>query len=106
MLRSWALAGTLALALPFAAFANEPKGELAPPIRIMAGERPIAVDSPGHSAPFFGDLCGDGKRCLLVGQFKDGLLRIYRNVGTETAPQFEKFELLLEGKSEGRVPTG
>lgn len=105
MWKTWALAAALSLPVPFVCYADGPKGDLAPPVRIMAGDRPIFVESPGHTAPFYGDLCGDGKRCLLVGQFHNGLLRIYRNVGTDKAPKFEKFDLLLEGKPEGRVPT-
>jgi hypothetical protein len=81
-------------------------GDLTPPVRLTAGGQPIAVDSPGHSAPFVGDIDGDGKRDLLVGQFKDGLLWIYRNVGTNRHPRFAKCELLLDGQAEGRVPSG
>jgi hypothetical protein len=45
--------------------------DLAPPVRIMAGKRPVESDS-GFASPFVGDFDGDGKRDLLVGQFRQG----------------------------------
>ena len=45
--------------------------ELAPPIQLTAGSKPIDVDV-GHAAPCVADLKGAGKPCLLVGQFGDG----------------------------------
>ena len=69
--------------------------DLAPPVRVMAGGKPIDVD--GSAAPFFGDFDGDGRKDLLVGQFDYGRLRIYRNIGTDAQPEFDSFEWFKAG---------
>jgi hypothetical protein len=78
---------------------------LAPPVQIQAGGQPINVDL-GHAAPFMADLKGDGQLVLLVGQFGDGKLRLYPNVGTRTAPRFESFEWLRADGKIASVPFG
>jgi len=52
------------------------------------------------------DLGGDGKIDLLVGQFKDGKLRIYRNVGSNNDPRFASFAWFQAGGTDGKVPSG
>jgi hypothetical protein len=81
--------------------------ELAKPVRLEAGGQPINIGGVGHAAPFLADFYGDGKLHLLVGTFSEGQLRVYRNVGTNDAPKFDaKYDLLLDGKADGTVPTG
>ena len=92
----------LALAAPAA---GTPAGELAAPVRLEAGGKPIDTDV-GHAAPFVADFDGDGVRDLLVGQFGDGILWIHRNEGTDAGPKFAAGVKFKEGKKEGRVPTG
>ncbi|MEE9602830.1 MAG: FG-GAP repeat protein, partial [Thermoguttaceae bacterium] len=70
--------------------------DLAPPVRIMAGARPVESDT-GNAAPFVGDFDGDGIFDLLVGQYRQGpyykgKLRVYRNLGSNTEPRFGGFE--------------
>jgi hypothetical protein len=97
------MVGPLILALsgltPLAA--DNPAGELLPPVRLEAAGKPIDT-AIGHAAPFVGDFDGDGVRDLLVGQFGEGILWIYRNEGTNTRPKFAE-RLQFKG---GRVPTG
>lgn len=100
----WTVCAAGALALPAAA-ADPPAGAFEPPARVMCDGTPINVDI-GHAAPHFCDIDGKGVKDLLVGQFGEGKLRIYRNSGTNTHPKFDKFDWFLEGKPEGRVPTG
>jgi len=76
--------------------------DLAPPVRITAGGRPIEVE--GFAAPFVGDFDGDGKNDLLVGQYILGRLRIYRNVGTNARPKFDTFEWFKAGGRIAGVP--
>ena len=95
----WFLLGAaLTLAAP-------PQGsdELGPPVKLTADGKPINVDI-GHAAPFYGDFDGSGTRSLLVGQFNNGKLRIYRNTGTAAEPKFAGFTWFLDGKPEGTVP--
>jgi hypothetical protein len=76
-----------------------------PPVRLTAAGKPIDTDV-GHAAPFVGDFDGDGVRDLLVGQFGDGLLWIYKNEGTDAAPRLAAGVKFKEGTTDGRVPTG
>jgi Spy/CpxP family protein refolding chaperone len=85
--------------------ASERARDLAPPIKILADAKPINVDI-GHAAPCVADLAGDGTMHLLVGQFGEGKLRIYRNAGTRAEPSFDKFSWFLDGAAGGKVPAG
>jgi len=80
-------------------------GDLAPPVRIEAAGKPIDTEV-GHSAPNVADWDGDGVNDLLVGQFGDGVLWIYRNEGTNAAPKLAAGVKFKEGTPEGCVPTG
>ena len=78
-----------------------------------ARECPTIIDSArhidteiGHAAPFVGDFYGRGVNDLLVGQFGQGILWIYRNVGTNANPRFAPGIKFKNGNPEGRVPTG
>ncbi len=106
--------------------APDQKSELATPVLLMAGGEPIDV-AVGHAAPHMMDIDGDGLRDLLVGEFgkepfdverlpvavrekwggdfNDGRLRIYHNVGTTAAPAFEDFKYLRAGKEYASIPT-
>jgi hypothetical protein len=95
---------SLLLMLPAYADA-EMSPELRPPVRLSAAGQPIDTDI-GHAAPFLGDFDGDGVNDLLVGQFGDGLLWIYRNEGTNAAPKLASGVKFQEGRTQGRVPTG
>src|SRR5262245_5940252 len=79
--------------------------DLAPPVRIEAAGKPIDT-AVGHAAPFVGDFDGDGVNDLLVGQFGDGLLWIYRNEGTAVRPKLAAGVKFKDGREDGRVPTG
>lgn len=81
---------------------------LAKPFLVLAMGEPITAVT-GHAAPFVVDCDGDGKRDLVVGMFgtdvdgaKGGTARVYRNVGTNQAPKFEKPTVL---ESDGRPMT-
>lgn len=79
--------------------------ELKPPVRLEADGKPIDT-AIGHAAPHLTDIDGDGKLDLLVGQFGEGILWIYKNVGTNSAPRYAAGVKFKGGKEDGRVPTG
>ncbi len=84
----------------------EPASELLPPVRLEVAGKPIDT-AIGHAAPFVGDFDGDGVRDLLVGQFGDGILWVYRNVGTNDGPpKLAAGVKFKDGAKDGRVPTG
>jgi hypothetical protein len=100
---SWLALGILAVAAPARAADAD---ELLPPVPILVGGRPLDVEREGHAAPFVGDFDGDGVRDLLVGQYHEGRLRIYRNVGSNARPRFESHTWFEAGGQLGRVPVG
>lgn len=97
--------GLLAAALGLLAGPPAAVAALAPPFRVTAGGAPIDVEI-GHAAPLMVDFDGDGLRDLLVGQFGNGKLRLYRNRGTEKAPEFATFAWFQAGGADARVPSG
>jgi hypothetical protein len=95
----------LCLAIQFPITDGKPAADLAPPVRIEAAGKPIDTEI-GHAAPFVGDFDGDGVNDLLVGQFGQGLLWIYRNEGTNAQPKLAAGTKFKGGADDGRVPTG
>ena len=79
--------------------------DLAPPVRLEAAGKPIDTNI-GHAAPFVCDFDGDGVKDLLVGQFGEGILWIYRNEGTNSQPKLAPGVKFKQGKEDGRVPSG
>lgn len=73
---------------------------------MQAGGRPIDVQRTGHSAPFVGDFDQDGLEDLLVGEFHEGRLRVFRNVGSAEQRTFKDYQWFRSGADLGRVPTG
>ena len=75
------------------------------PVRLQAQGKPIDTEV-GHAAPLVVDFDGDGKNDLLVGQFGDGILWVYKNTGTNKEPKYAAGVQFKEGTKDGRVPTG
>jgi hypothetical protein len=55
--------------------------EFQAPVRWLGGGKPVRVESPGYAAPCWADVDRDGKKDLLVGQFNQGKVMVYRNLG-------------------------
>ena len=90
---------------PYVVRAQQLHSSLNPPERVLAGDRPIDIERTGHAAPFFGDIDNDGLPDLLVGEYFDGRVRAYRNVGTEQEPKFSEFEWIKAGQGLAKVPS-
>jgi len=82
-----------------------PADEFAPPVRVEAAGKPIDTEV-GHAGPLVSDFDGDGVKDLLVGQFGQGILWIYRNEGTDAQPKLAAGVKFKDGNEDGRVPTG
>jgi hypothetical protein len=95
-----ALAGTETAAGPSGSGAS-----LGEPQRVLANGKPINV-TVGHAAPLVTDFDGDGVPDLLVGQFGDGELLVFRNGGTAAAPTFAEPTLFQADGKTGNVPSG
>jgi hypothetical protein len=95
----------LALALTLLAAPLARAQELGKPIRLEADGKPIDTEV-GHSTPVIYDWDGDGKRDLLVGQFGDGKMKIFRNLGTNREPRFGPEEWFTAGDKVVTTPTG
>ena len=54
-----------------------------PPVRLKAGNAAIRVESPGYAAPCWADINSDGKKHLLVGQFNQGKIRVFKHQDAE-----------------------
>jgi hypothetical protein len=69
---------TLACVLPLAM----PQGpQFHPPVRITVDGAPIRLEEPGYACPTLFDVDRDGKQDLVVGQFKDGKIRVHKGTG-------------------------
>lgn len=79
--------------------------ELLAPFAVEAGG--AVLDAPGgNSAPCVHDLDGDGRFDLVVGEYEDGAMRLYRNVGAPGQPRFEAGVRLKHAAGELKVPYG
>jgi hypothetical protein len=74
------------------------------PIRLKAdGQFIDSGDAWGHSGPCLSDVDGDGLSDLVVGDFS-GKFRFYRNVGSNTRPNYRPPRYLKAGKKDAQVP--
>jgi len=94
----------LRIALPIlTAAAVAQAQEFEAPIRLEAAGGPIYTDV-GHAHPFLYDFQHNGKPDLLVGQFGEGKLRIYKNVGMARSPKFGDMKWFEAGGEIAKVP--
>ena len=75
------------------------------PVRLKADGEFINTDI-GHAAPYLYDIDDDGDRDLLVGQFGEGKLRIYHNIGSNESPKYDAVKWFKADHEYGTVPTG
>ena len=89
------LATVLLACFVFSAFAEEAGlVKLAKPVGITTEDgKIIDVERYGFASVNYRDMDGDNVPDLLVGEFEDGALHIYKNYGTEKAPIFRDRKL-------------
>ena len=87
------------------AFAEEAKMiKLSHPVVLKLEDGTVIDTDPthfGYASVNYRDFDGDGVKDLLSGEFEGGVLRFYKNYGTDTAPIFRDFELVKD--TEGNV---
>lgn len=88
-----------------AAVSQEIHKQLLAPVQILAADNPIDVKRTGHSAPCFADFDGDGLRDLIVGEYYEGRVRVFKNHGTQAQPLFQDFEWIVTEAGNAKVPS-
>ncbi len=75
------------------------------PRQLNGGDKLIEIESPGYAAPSIADVTGDGVPDLLVGQFKDGKISLYKGSKAEDGKlTFGAHEWLQAGGEIAKVP--
>ncbi|UCF13950.1 MAG: VCBS repeat-containing protein [Phycisphaerales bacterium] len=99
------LAATLVLTVVVGCKKSEPEPKLGEGVKLEAAGKPIDVEI-GHLVPRVCDWNNDGKKDLIVGQFRDGAIRLYLNEGTDAAPAFGQSSILQAGGKPIRLDAG
>lgn len=93
----------LAAAAPGALLAADYKFEA--PQKVMGGDKAIEVEAPGYAAPGLYDVTGDGVPDLLVGQFKEGKIGLYKGSrGEDGKLTFGAHEWLMADGEIAKIP--
>lgn len=71
------------------------------PELMKTAEEPVSVEAPGFASPCWADVDGDGKKDLLVGQFRGGKIQVFKGLGDT---KLAKSEWLQAGGEAASVP--
>ena len=71
---------------------------------VLADGSNLDVQGIGHSAPVYADFDGDEVPDLIVGEFKSGACRIFKNYGSARDPVFKDFKFMEAGGTQATVP--
>lgn len=75
--------------------------EFEAPRQLESPSGPVSVESPGYASPCWADINDDGKKDLLVGQFAQGKIQVFKNQGDM---QLAEGEWLMAGDEVAEVP--
>ena len=79
--------------------------EFEPALLITAAEEPIRVEEPGYACPTLYDMDKDGSEDLIVGQFKSGKMKWYRNLSSPgETPKYAEGEWIGTNDEPAEVP--
>ena len=74
-------------------------------VKLEANGQPIDAEI-GHFVPAVVDWNSDGKKDLIIGQFKEGKIQLFLNYGSDSAPLFKDSQYLQAGGEEISLPAG
>jgi len=66
----------------------------------------VQIDVGYYGSPCVYDWNGDGKKDMIIGQFDNGYIRFYQNIGSDIEPQFSGYEFLYASGSQITLPYG
>lgn len=92
-------------ATPSATVTAEAGYVFAAPVRLEAEGEVISVEAPGFACPTVADVDQDGNPDLVVGQFRDGAMQLFRNVAAaEQEPTLVAAGWIQSGEQRAVVP--
>jgi len=72
----------------------------------LVGDAGVPIDVGYYGAPTMYDWNHDGAKDLILGQYDYGKIRLYLNIGPDTAPYFNGYTFFEAGDSEITLPYG
>jgi hypothetical protein len=72
----------------------------------MVNDNGTPIDVGYYGAPVMFDWNLDGAKDIICGQFEQGKIRFYPNLGPDTAPEFNGYSYLKAGVGEITLPYG
>lgn len=78
--------------------------EFEKPVLLKADGVPVEVEPPGYACPTWQDWDGDGRADLLVGQFNQGKIHFFKNLGGSGVPALGKGGWIHAGDKPAEVP--
>lgn len=93
------LVTTCCVCLALAAVCGAKAPTLQKGVKIEVAGEPVDIEI-GHLVPSVADFNADGKKDLIIGQFKSGRISLCLNTGTDAAPTFKEIKQL---KADGEL---